>query len=310
MFVARRKALRGSDQANQSFDALLLNTWELAVAFRSHVKRIPTAIIIDAVPATIDAAVRRRKGRGLKRAIAHWVHQRSFARVVPYVDYFLVKSSECAESLRHDFGISAERCFITMAPLDLNVWKPRPARRGRREKPVRLLFVGNDFSRKGGDWLLGLYKKHLSTYCVLTIVSTDPRVAEMPENCEGVRFIPGLPREELVRVFQDSDLFVFPTRQDYTPEVVAEALATGLPCLMGEVDGARDLIRDGENGYVLAPDASPELWASHIRRLSDNPEELNRMSVAARGFAEQALSLDRFNSTISFVMECLGASAG
>jgi len=304
MYVARRKAdpvVKAS-----GFDALLVNTWELAVEFRELAKKMPTAIVVDAVPSTIDAAVRRRAGGGLKRRLAHELNQRSFGLVVPSIDYFLVKSTGCAQSLKQDFNVPDDRCIVTRAPQELELWRrPEEAEVATTPK-LRLLFVGNDLVRKGGDFLIDLYKRQLSGNCVLTVVSTDPRLADVAP-AEGLRLIPGLPREQLIPEFHRSDLFVFPTRQDYTPEVIAEALCSGLPCLIGDVDGAEDLIESGSNGYILSSDKSDTDWAAIICRLADHRDELNRMSVNARAFAERFLGLERFYETMRKVAEGLAA---
>lgn len=302
MYVAKQKVRETIDvPIDGPFDGLLMNAWEFAVAFRSVAERLPTAMIIDAVPDTVEAAANRQKEGTLKRWIAHSLNQYSFSKAVPYLDYFLVKSSVCAESLKRDFGVPPERCFVTLAPQDLNVWKPRNGNSHRTETPTRLLFVGNDLARKGGDFLLDVYKDKLTSNCTLTIVSTDSKLAGLPQ-CEGVKRIPGISREQLVGIFQDSDIFVFPTRQDYTPEVVAEALAVGLPCLVGDVDGAKDLIKHERNGFLVPRSGNAELWASYVHRLSDDRDELARMSACARRFAEESLSLDRFNALVADVI--------
>ncbi len=288
---------------DKPFGALLINAWELAVAFPEQVRRLPTVMVADAIPSTINVAVNRRTGATLKRKLAQSLNQWAFGRVVRDIDYFLVKSTECARALQVDFGIPAERCLVTRAPVDIHEWKPAPEKASAGPR-TRLLFVGNDLARKGGDFLLNLFTKHLGDTCTLTMISTDPKLAQLPAT-EGIRFIPGMPREELPEVFRNHDVFVFPTTQDFTPEVVAEALAVGLPCVMGEVDGAHDLVRHGENGYVLPLNSSTEHWVEHILRLTSNPAELARQSAAARAFAEQELSLEKFDATMAQVLGSL-----
>ena len=301
-FVARRKAQGALDGR---FDILLVNSWELAVEFRELARALPSAVVLDATPATIHRQLRQRGITGWKRTLANQVHHRSFAVVAGRFDYFLPKGSECADSLHFDYGIARERCFTTLAPQHLDSWKPTAR---SYSPPARLLFVGNDFTRKGGDFLLRLYADHLAGFCTLTIASDDPAMKgeRLPP---GVEWLRGKRRDELLPVFQSSDIFVFPSQQDFTPEVLCEALAVGLPCFTTDIEGVRDLVRNGETGFRMPRGASAEAWAAQLHRLLANPAEIGRMSANARRFAEENLNFDRFTSLIADVMERLRVTA-
>lgn len=297
-FVARHAARQAVEQP---FDLLLVNAWELVVAFRHLARRVPAAAYMDSVPATITAQFRERGMNDWKRWLSHQVHHRSFARAAREFDLFLPKSSDCAESLYRDYGIERERCHVTLAPLPLDSWKPA----GRTYSgPLRLLFVGNDFVRKGGDFLLRMYSEHLAGSCILTIASNAQAMAarELPA---GVEWLHGKNREQLLEVYRACDVFVFPTQQDYAPFVVAEALAVGLPCLVSDVSGVRDLISDGESGFVMPRGSPAGLWAERILGLATNPTELLRMSACARRTAEEKLDFNRFVDLLRDVVDRL-----
>ena len=300
-YMARKKA---QSVIQQPFDILIAHGWEYVTAFRDLAQRMPAAAMMDAVPATMDRQLRLRGLEGWKRWLPHKVHDRAFRAAACHFQFFLPKSSDCAASLEHDYGVSPERCFVTLAPQDLQTWTP-----GQRSfsPPWRLLFVGNDFARKGGEFLLRLYSEHLAGCCTLTIASNDPSLAgrQMPA---GVALLRGANREQVLQAYRNSHIFIFPTLQDFAPQVLAEASATGLPCIAREGDGVRDLIRDGETGFVMPRDASPELWAAQVHRLLADPAELERMSKRARQFAEEALNLKRFELLVSNVIDRLRAA--
>lgn len=302
-FVARRAARQA---INQEFDLLLVNAWELVVAFQDLARRVPSAAWLDSVPATVNAQLRERGVTGWKRWLSHRVHHRSFARAVREFDLFLPKASECAEALHRDYGIERERCYITLAPQRLDSWAPVARTYSR---PIRLLFVGNDFARKGGDFLLRLYSEHLLGVCTLTIASNDSAVGARTLPA-GVEWLRGRNSVQLVEVYRNCDVFVFPTQHDHAPEVVAEALAAGLPCLVTGVNGVRDFVRDGENGFVMPRDGSTESWAARLLPLIANPAELRRMSECARRFAEENLDFNRFSELIAEVVERLRRGRG
>jgi glycosyltransferase involved in cell wall biosynthesis len=294
-YIARRKTRPLLDRR---WDILLINSWENVTTFRSIARRTPAAALFDAVPVTVDAQVRARTGGGWKRRLAHAVHSSSFSRAVREFDYFLPMGSDCEDALVEHYGVPRERCFVTLAPQDLNLWTPAP----KTPSPtLRLLFVANDFERKGGEFLLDLYARYLRDSCRLTIASNNPALAgrSLPE---GVDLLRGKGREELLQVYRRSDLFVFPSGQDYMPQVIAEALAVGVPCMANDVGAIRDLVRTGETGFLMSRSDSPELWAKQIAALNADREELARLSIGARRFAEERLGLPRFQDLIAKIM--------
>jgi glycosyltransferase involved in cell wall biosynthesis len=301
-YIAREKL--GSVSPGE-FDALLVNSWELVTEFSDLARLIPAAALMDAVPATVDFQLRRRGHGGWKRSIATQLHSIPFKRAAGRFQYFLPMGSDCADALESDYGISRDRCFVTLAPQDLDLWKPAEKRSSER---LRLLFVTNDFSRKGGEFLLRLFDERLTRTCSLTIASNDPSLTSrtLPP---GVVLLRGRKREELLDVYLNSDIFVFPTQQDYMPQVLAEALAAGLPCIARDVGGIRDLVENGRTGFLMPWEVGIDEWVEKIELFRSNPRELARMSSLARAFAEQHLGLPRFRRLIGEVIGHLKASS-
>src|SRR5262249_5746338 len=87
-----------------------------------------------------------------------------FRRLVRRVSAWLPMSGLAARSLIEDYGADQERCFITRAPQPLI--DPRP-----HAPSGSILFVGNDFERKGGPELLSAFERRLLPDCRLVIVS-------------------------------------------------------------------------------------------------------------------------------------------
>jgi glycosyltransferase involved in cell wall biosynthesis len=294
-FIARQKARPFLDK---EFDVLLINSWEFVTAFGSVARRIPATAFMDAVPATIDAQLRRRGYGGWKRSVANLLHHRPFGRAARAFRYFLPAGSDCASALELQYGIEPARCFLTPPPQDLEIWQPSDR---TPSFPTRLLFVGNDFLRKGGAFLLRLFAEHLAETCVLTIASNDPVLSSLPL-ASGVTVVRGRSRDQLLDLYRDSDLFLFPTEGDFMPHVLAEALAAGLPCIANDVGGIRDLVRTGETGILMPCGTPAAVWAEKVICLSSNPGELTRLASGARSFAEQHLGLPRFEALIAQVL--------
>ena len=84
-------------------------------------------------------------------------------------------------------------------------------------------------------------------------------------------------------VYAASDVFLLPSRYETFSLVTFEAAASGLPVLAAPVSGVRELIDDGRNGYLIAPDG--EQIAARLRELARDPGGRERLGRAARASA-------------------------
>jgi len=164
---------------------------------------------------------------------------------------------------------------------------PRPhARRNGAEPadPVRLLTVGRAVAKKGIDTVLDALKLlPADLHWRWTHIGGGPLRDQLRRHAErlGVsnccEFVGGRPQEEVIQAYQESDLFVLPCRIDATgdrdglPNVIVESLALGLPVISTPVSGIVELVRDGENGRLVAPDR-PDALMEAIVELARDPD--------------------------------------
>jgi glycosyltransferase involved in cell wall biosynthesis len=84
------------------------------------------------------------------------------------------------------------------------------------------------------------------------------------------------------------DVLVVPSVFDGRPVVVLEALALGLPVIASRVGGLPALVHEGETGFLVEP-GDTDAIVRHLRRLADDPSELQALRKSARAFAERNL---------------------
>jgi glycosyltransferase involved in cell wall biosynthesis len=96
----------------------------------------------------------------------------------------------------------------------------------------------------------------------------------------SVRVHGAVPQAELFRRYTEADVLVFPTLCDGFGMVVTEAFAHGLPVITTDRAGAADLVRDGENGFVVRGADVAQLTAS-MRWCIDHRAELSSMRTNA-----------------------------
>lgn len=93
--------------------------------------------------------------------------------------------------------------------------------------------------------------------------------------------LPGtLEGEALAHAYASADAFVFPSRVEFTPNVVLEAKASGLPVLVAPASRLY-VRRDGIDGAIV-PEVEPEAWAQRIRTLIEDTAMRAVMAREAR----------------------------
>ncbi|MBW3578469.1 MAG: glycosyltransferase family 4 protein [Actinobacteria bacterium] len=144
----------------------------------------------------------------------------------------------------------------------------RPAKSRRQ----RLLFVGRDFVRKGGDLVLAaLAELRRDHDPEITLTVAGPAVwtgdADVPE---GVDFLGSVSTRQVARLLERHDLFVMPSRFEGFGIAFAEALSFGVPCVARDDFAMPELIRDGHNGGLVRSDRVDELVAKILSVLTDD----------------------------------------
>lgn len=119
----------------------------------------------------------------------------------------------------------------------------------------KILFVGRDFKRKGGENVLKAFEivKSIKPDSELLIVgpSQDIEKELINTNLEGVKFLGDLNKEDLKKYFEICDIFCMPSYFEAYGLVFIEALVYGLPCIANNKFEMKEFIKDGETGFLL-----------------------------------------------------------
>lgn len=120
----------------------------------------------------------------------------------------------------------------------------------------------------------GEQEEALRTYAYETLKLSPSQVLFVirPERCE------------LLRLYREADLFLFPSTTDTQGLVLAESMASGTPVLALDGPGQRDIVHNGINGYIV--DSMDEMIAI-IQRLATHGDELERLRSGACATAQQ-----------------------
>jgi len=276
-------------------DVLYFFTQIPAVASLGLLGRIPTVVGLDATRpnmATLQAGygTHFRASRDIAplEAAKDWLHTEVFRRAAHVVPL----SEWNRRSLVSDYAVPDERIMVNPIGVDLSFWTPpdgAAARTPAPGRPVRLLFVGGQFARKGGPQLLeAVAAPELAAACEVDVVTRHPvDVRRLPH----VRVHTGLtPNSPALRaLYHGADVLVLPTLGDTFGIVLVEAMACGLPVVASRLGALDEVVDDGVTGLLVPPDDVPALRAALVRLASDAP--LRR----AMGDAGVRRARDRFD---------------
>jgi glycosyltransferase involved in cell wall biosynthesis len=173
----------------------------------------------------------------------------------------------------------------------------------------RLLFIGGEWIRKGGDVVCAaadmLAGKGIPVRVDLVGVTPPQDVPSRPW-LHHHGYLSKADKDQLVlfrSLMRDADLLFLPTRRDCTPMVFAEANAYGTPALTRDVGGVADVVRDGANGIVLPADAEAPQFAAAIEQLWNSPDRYLRLRKSARHEYESRLNWDVWASKIAQLID-------
>jgi glycosyltransferase involved in cell wall biosynthesis len=145
---------------------------------------------------------------------------------------------------------------------------------------------------------------------VFLVAGEGPLLAEMRRHAEPlgdrVRFLGWRPDVETV--YAASDVVLLTSDNEGMPVSLIEAASVGTPAVSTDVGSAREVVVDGETGFVTTPVVS-ELAAAARRILAD-PELRARMSAAATAHARRQFSAARLVDDTAGLYERLAADAG
>ena len=283
------RARRALDRAliAQPHDALLFHTQVTALFSVGLMRRFPTVVSLDATPVNYDTVGRyyghQAAGNGPLDRQKYRMNRRVFHAAAGLVTW----SDWARRSLDLDYGVDPARVRVIApgaAPAYFGIGERRSAlSEATGGRPVRLLFVGGDFRRKGGPLLLECMRGELADRCELHLVTQE----SVPPGRNvyvhsGLR--PNSP--ELLRLFADADIFVLPTMAECLAIALMEATASALPVITTDVAALGEAVRPGESGLLIRPGDVSSLRRA-IHTLVDDSQLRLRMGRSGFELARQ-----------------------
>lgn len=239
--------------------------------------------------------------KGGVRSLARWALSRSCL--------LTGCSPELVERARN-LGFPAERSRVIPYGVDVRAFSPALDRRsiwrrklGIPDSAPLLLGVGRMATKKGFQVLMEILPELLAGHPDLRVVLAGggdllDRFREAASSFQDRVFFPGpVLRDTLPDLYRAADVFVLPAIHDAKgnvdglPNVILEAMASGLPVVASGISGIPLAIEDGRTG-LLVPEKAPEALLGALRRLLADPAGARVMGESGRRKTEAELTWD------------------
>ncbi len=186
-------------------------------------------------------------------------------------------------------GLKPEKLKILPRGLDTTLFKPERRdlgfwrKFGERNGAVRLLYVGRISKEKDLDVLAQAYRRLRGEGLPvqLYLVGEGPYLQTLTDALPEAVFTGYLRGTDLATAYASADIFVFPSTTDTFGNVVIEAQASGVPVIVSDTGGPKELVEENVNGIITKSHDADDL-ARAIRELVTDNSKRAQMSQQAR----------------------------
>lgn len=169
------------------------------------------------------------------------------------------------------------------------------------------LFVGRIVGDKGINELVAAYNRlnqEMPNSRLILLGAYEDRLDPLSEDTRwliethpNIEFVGMKKDDELVAYYTAADCFVHPSYREGFPNVVLEAGAMGVPCIVTDINGSREIIKEGVNGVIIPSKDEQALYDAMLKMMTDNEARQHMADNARRMIAE------RFDN--NYVQQCL-----
>lgn len=196
---------------------------------------------------------------------------------------FIAVSNLTRDIFLQEYNIDPQRVAVIHPGVDLNDYATADKKLIRADirkeygfssEETIILFASMNFEIKGLDAIiLSLAKLKAKQHRFKLLVAGKGNIRKYTQMAreaniaEDVVFTGMLSKEKLVRLYLAGDMYVMLSKFDTFGMVVLEAMAAGLPVIISSNVGAKDIVQEGENGFIISDTSDANCVASKIALL-------------------------------------------
>jgi len=220
-------------------------------------------------------------------------------------------SAWAAQSAVNDYG--ADPAKVHVVPFGANFDVPSAqsisqAIEQRSFETMRILFIGRDWKRKGGDIVLqaaAIARQH-GVPVEIDLVGLDRVPAALPSYVRNhgllLKSVPQ-DRHRLERLMRQAHLLFVPSRAENFGMTFCEAAAYGIPSLSTDVGGISTIVRPGISGWCLPLEADAQAYATILEQCFSDIGNYRQLAYSARNFYDSTLTWDAFGDRLMEILQ-------
>jgi glycosyltransferase involved in cell wall biosynthesis len=311
VLVAREHGRIAAERlGRRSFDALLavMNPVDVAYLYMD----VPIVLVLDAT-----FALQHDYYPQFRNLWAWSVRQAESVEQAAYrnASSLVYSSRWAAQSAVRDYDVELQKVHVVpyganldSVPSEQTVLQKEPSPR------CRLLFVGIGWEEKGGTIAFETLVKleDLGIEAELVICGSRPPRDFSHERMIVIPFLDKgdhRQREELHRLYATSDFLLLPTRREAFGHVFCEASAFGLPSIGSDTGAVPEVVRNGENGYVLPYSATGADYARLIASIHRDKKRYRTLVESSRAAYEARMNWDVWATSVTQVLHATATPA-
>ncbi|WP_022851544.1 glycosyltransferase [Limisalsivibrio acetivorans] len=197
-------------------------------------------------------------------------------------------------------GISREKMSVFNRGIDTRLFRP-VKREKTADDPFVIAYAGRISKDKNLEFYFDLCKRINARFDNIRFVMAGdgPFIDETKSAAKelgNMEILNEIEHDRMPEMYASSDLFVFPSNTDTFGMVVLEAQACGVPAVVSDEGGPKEIIKDGETGFVCTAN-NVEEWEERISSLIEmartSPAEYEKYSIAARARVMEVFNWDK-----------------
>jgi glycosyltransferase involved in cell wall biosynthesis len=190
-------------------------------------------------------------------------------------------------------GLESSRVTIWKRGIDLTLFSPLKKNLVQMREQTQsglpiILFASRLVWEKNIETLIKTYElaQQRGTAAIFVVVGDGTAKEDCQRRMPKAVFLGNLDHQTLAKIYASADVFLFPSISESYGNVVLEAMASGLPCVIADGGGSRDFVEEGINGFRCAPN-NPEAYLDKITLLLNDTDLHNKISLAGQAYSRQ-----------------------
>ncbi len=246
----------------------------------------------------------------------HWLKESWLNPFFLLLSKFLVKQADGIRVVSFgikkklvDYGIDSKKIRVIPTPVDLEKFEEFNQKevdkfRGKNSNWKTIINVGRKDKAKDFNTLIKAVKSVHEKYGQIAFwqLGADLRLDKKIKLDDNIKFnsTGRISYEGIEDYYHASDIYVSSSKHESLGKVLIEAMACGLPVVATATTGSKEIVVDGENGY-LVPVKDDQALAKKILYLLNNPDKAREMGEKGRQMVKEKFNRQRLiKETVKF----------